>query len=77
MGFIHVFEYLGGLAVFGIVYWLLDGIKSSISVATSHSGDISDLYYYIWAGVVIIYLLFGGIWLARKYAEDQYHTGGR
>ena len=75
MGFIHVFEYLCGLAVFGFLYWILNGIKDEIQTAVAPSGDVYDLYLYVWTGSVIIYLLFGGIWLIRKYAELKEQGG--
>lgn len=75
MGFIHVFEYLGGLAIFGFVYWLLDGIQDEIITATNPSGDIYNFYTYVWIGCIIVYLFFGGIWLARKYAEMKEQGG--
>ena len=76
MSFVHVFEYLGGLAMFGFLYWLLDGIKESLETAVSPSGDVYDLYTYVWTGAIIIYLIFGGIWLARTYAELKEQGGG-
>lgn len=61
--------------MFGLVYWLLDGIKDSIETATSPSGDVYSFMVYAWIGSIIIYLLFGGIWVARKYAEQEYRGG--
>ena len=75
MTFIHVFEYLSGLAVFGFLYWLLSGIRDEIIAGVTISGDIYDLYMYVWTGSIIIYLLFGGIWLARTYAELKEQGG--
>jgi len=75
MGFIHVLEYIMGLAVFGFTFWLLDGIKVEIQIGTGVTGDVFDFMTYVWFGSIIIYLLFGGIWLVRSYAEIKEHGG--
>jgi hypothetical protein len=77
MSFIHVFEYIAGLGVFGMAYWLLNGIVESIEDGTNPSGDVYNLYMYVWVGAVIMYLIFGGIWVARKYAEKEYQGGNK
>jgi len=77
MTFIHVFEYLCGIAVFGFLYWLLSGIKEIIETSVGISGDTYTLYLYVWTGSIIVYLLFGGIWLARTYAELKEQGGIR
>ena len=76
MSFIPVLEYIMGLGVFGFVYWLLNGIKDMMVDANVHkTGTIWDFLCYVWIGIIIIYLIFGGIWLVRKYNELEY-TGG-
>ena len=55
-----VFEYLGGLFFFGLIYWILDGILPFFAVL-SVTGDVYNLAMYIWQASVILYLVFG-IW---------------
>ena len=71
MGLLPVLEYLGGIIVFGLGYWLLDGIQEEFH-RVSETGDLYDLALYIWVGITLIYLIFGGIWVVRKYTEKQY-----
>ena len=65
--------YLSGMAVFGFLYYLVDGMLDSIIASgVGESGSILDLLIYFWAGAIIIYLIFGGWWMIRKYNENQY-----
>jgi len=79
MSFLPVIEYLGGLAVFGLVYWIMDDILREI-LGTGYplmvTGNVYDLFMYLWMGIIAIYLIFGGWWLVRKYNEEQYQRGG-
>ena len=68
MSAIHVIEYITGLGVFGLVYWLLDGILTEIK-GVSNTDSPYTFILYVWAGVIIIYLIFGVVWLVRSYAE--------
>ena len=73
MSFIPVFMYLTGMAVFGFFYHLLDGILDDILASgVGESGTLLDLLLYLWAGMLIVYLIFGGWWMIRKYNESQY-----
>jgi len=74
MSAIHVIEYLAGIGFFGLTYWLLDGILDEIQPVSATDGPF-DLMLYFWIGVIFIYLIFGGIWLARKYNEQEYQGG--
>ena len=75
--FIPVMQFFIGLGVFGFMYWLLNGILNIIIDESIHeTGTIWDFMTYIWAGLVVIYLLFGGIWMIRKYNEEEYTGGG-
>jgi len=71
MGMLPVIEYIGGIIFFGLGYWLLDGIQVELQ-GVSETGNIYDLAQYIWIGITILYLIFGGIWVVRKYTEKQY-----
>ena len=71
MSFLPVLEYLGGLCLFGFVYWLVDGIMLELSIMT-RTGDTYDFLMFIWVGIIVFYLLIGGVWLVRKYTEPEY-----
>lgn len=68
MSAIHVMEYIAGLGIFGFTYWLLDGIISLIKPVSSTDNPYTFILY-VWIGVIIIYLIFGIIWLVRSYSE--------
>lgn len=62
-----------GLGVFGFLWWLLNGILDTfIGVGVHETGTIWDFLQYVWLGILIIYLVFGGIYLVRKYNEQEY-----
>jgi len=71
MSALPAIAYVGGIFVFGFVYWLLDGIRQSL-MTVSQTGDTYLFLNFIWGGTLIIYLLFGGIWLMRTYNEKRY-----
>jgi hypothetical protein len=74
MSAIHVIEYLIGICFFGLTYWLLDGIQVEIQTA-SETGNLYDFMLYVWIGCIIIYLIFGGIWVVRRYNEPNMPGG--
>jgi len=77
VSFVPVLQYGLGLGFFGFIYWLMDGILDIIKEANVHeTGTIYDFLLYLWAGCLIVYIIFGGWWMIRKYNEDQYTTGG-
>jgi hypothetical protein len=66
----NIFLYLIGLIVFGFLYWLLNGLTDIIkatNVADTTTFTSYDLMLYVWAGIVIVYVLFGGLWLIRSF----------
>jgi len=78
MSFLPVLEYLTGIATFGFIYWIMDGLLSEIrEVGISETGNVYDLLLYFWVGILVVYLIFGGWWLVRKYDERQYMGGMR
>ena len=78
MSFIPVIQYLAGLVVFGAVYWIMDGILTEIKgTGLAVAGDAYNLLLYLWVGIIIIYLIFGGWWVVRKYNERQYMGGNQ
>jgi len=65
--------YLSGMATFGVIYYFIDGMLDSIIASgVGESGTLLDLLLYLWAGMLIVYLIFGGWWMIRKYNESQY-----
>ena len=69
-------SYLIGLAVFGLIYWILDGIeKIMVGTGLAVAGDTYDLLLYLWIAVIVVYVLFGGIWLIRTYNEKENYGG--
>jgi hypothetical protein len=71
---IPVLMYLIGLMVFGFVYWLLGGILSifrGMNIEDTTTYQAGPLLWYIFYGIVVVYLLLGGIWLIRTYNEKQ------
>lgn len=77
MSFLPVLEYGAGIFAFGFVYWIMQGVIDSIygTGMTTGSG-VQMLLGYFWMGILIIYLIFGGIWMIRKYNESEYQQGG-
>jgi hypothetical protein len=76
--FTNILLYLIGLVVFGFLYWLLNGILDiikALNVQDSTTFTVYPFLLYVWAGVVLIYLVFGGIWLVRCF-EKGTDTGG-
>lgn len=71
MSAIPAIMYIGGLFVFGFAWWILNAVKEVVD-DISVRGSTFDILNYFWIGVLIVYLLFGGIWLIRTYNEKQY-----
>jgi len=77
LSFIPVLQYLGGAAVLGFIGWVLDGILNTlIDVGIHETGDVYDFLMYLWTAVFIVYLVFGGWWMVRKYNEIEYRNNG-
>jgi len=69
-------SYLGGGAVLGFIGWLLNGILDDfIDVGVHETGDIWNLIMYLWVAIFIIYWVFGGIYVVRRYNEHEYQGG--
>lgn len=76
MSAVPVIQYGLGILAFGFVYWLLDGILDTIILADVHeTGTIFDFLIYVWTASIVIYLIFGGWWVIRKYNEAEYRGG--
>lgn len=64
--------------VFGFIYWLLDGMMDIFvrtGVADTTTFTVYPLLMFVWAGIVVVYLVFGGIWLVRSF-QQQTMIGG-
>ena len=60
----YVFDYLAGYAVFGLFYWLLNGILVEFKSLAGYA-DVLDVANYFWWGSLIIYMIFATFWLFR------------
>ena len=67
----YVFDYMFGLGIFGLTYWLLNGILVEFR-SVSSPGDVYDWGNYVWWGSLVVYLVFGAFWLPRKLKEWQF-----
>jgi len=78
--FTNVLLYFIGLVVFGFLYWLMDGILDIMkATGVQNVTDFTpyDLLIYVWAGIVVVYLVFGGIWLVRSFQKDSMEASFR
>jgi len=66
-------EYLAGIVMFGLMYWLMNGILLDMT-GVSITGTTYDFIMLMWKGILLVYLIFGGIWVIRRYNEQE--TGG-
>lgn len=77
MSFIPAMQYLAGLPVFGFIYWILDNIVTELdATGVGLTGDTYTFLLFLWTAILIVYLIFGGWWVVRKYNEQEY-IGGR
>jgi len=77
MSFIPALTYFGGMGVLGFIGWILGGIKQDfVDVGIHESGTVWSLLLYLWTGMFIIYLVFGGYYVIRQYNEERYRSGG-
>ena len=62
---IYAFEYMLGLVFFGLFYWIFNGILVEFR-AVSVQNDVYLFVNYLWAGSVVIYLVFGMFYFFRR-----------
>lgn len=73
MSFIPVASFLAGGMILGFVGWLLNGILDEFVAVNIHeTGDIYSFITIIWTVVFVIYWVFGGLWMIRRYNEKEY-----
>ena len=66
----HAFDYLIGLIVFGFGW----GIFNTVIIVFFPLAISDTLYAYanfVWAGALMVYLIFGPFWLWNKMRENQ------
>jgi len=62
------FDYMFGLGLFGLAYWIYNGIIVEFKgVSSTH--EVYDFANYFWWGALIIYLIFGAFWFIRSLKE--------
>ena len=71
----YAFDYIMGLALFGLVWGLLNLMFSQLT-AMKTAGDLLTIANVMWDGALVIYIIFGAFWLPRKIKELE-HYGGR
>jgi hypothetical protein len=67
-GVFFAFDYLIGLAVFGFIYWLLNGILPAFEVMSA-TGIVHDLANFLWWIVLVIYLVLGPFYFWNRLKE--------
>lgn len=61
----YAFEYMLGIPIFGITYWILNGILVDLRVM-SVQDTVFSYANYIWAATVVFYILFGIFYFLRR-----------
>ena len=77
MSFVPVLSYLGGLAVFGVVRWFLHGVLAEFWFLGDTTENTYILAGYFWDAVVIVFIIFGALYLIRQYTKPKYQGGFR
>lgn len=65
------FDYMIGLALFGLTYWLFNSILLEFQII-SVQDDVYTFAWYLWHGTIVIYLVFGAFWFFNALKEWQY-----
>lgn len=66
---LNAFEYLIGLAVFGLVYLFLDPLIQIFNSSIGDGGNVNQFAMFIWAGSLIIYLVLGSFYFLNQLKE--------
>lgn len=73
MSMVPVVIYIAGITVFGFLYWILDNVRMILmNTGIGLSGNTANFLYFCWGGSIIIYLIFGAMYVIRKYNEQEY-----
>jgi len=62
---LYAFEYLMGLAIFGLIYYLLNGILPEFALISTQD-DVYQFANWSWNAAVVVYLLFGMFYFFRS-----------
>jgi len=65
---IHVFDYLIGLAIFGIFYAMWNGILVELQTIST-TNIVYDFVNMLWTGALVMYLILGPFWLFNRIRE--------
>lgn len=77
MSFIPIMRYLVGLAFFGFIYWILDGLLDLfINEGVHVTGTTFNIIHALWTAGLLVYMIFGGWWAIRTYNEQGQQQGG-
>lgn len=69
---IRVILYFAGLAIFGFIYWILDAILDVfIGANVATLGAVYNLCIFLWGAVLVVYLIFGGLYFVRQFMEKK------
>jgi hypothetical protein len=71
---VYVFEYLFGLFIFGLVYWIMDAILRGIA-PISVQDNTYLLAMMLWAGILLVYLVFGIYYLIIRIKTWNFFRG--
>ena len=61
----YAMEYLIGIPIFGLVYWVLDGILPTFSTVSTQ-GTVYNFAWYMLDATIVIYILFGMFYFYRR-----------
>ena len=72
MGISNIVIYVGNYIIWGATYWFIAGIFHLIVGAKAHyTGQTADLMMYYWDFMIIVFIIFTGIWLIRQYNKEK------
>jgi len=63
-----VLEYIGGYFVFGLFYWILNGILMPLK-DYSIDADLLAWCNLLWGGAIVLYMLLGAVYLFKAIKE--------
>jgi len=67
-----VLIYISNYVIWGTFYWFIAGIFHMIVDAQAHyEGQTANLMMYYWDVMIIVFIIFTGIWLIRQYNKQR------
>jgi len=64
-------EYLGANAVFGLVWWFLNGLFVEFQFVSA-TGDVYELGLWLWVAIIIVFIFGSSLWLINQYRKPAY-----